>query len=51
MLNWISPAAALRVPEETGIGIFITYSLEVTLSNPRVPVRIYDLHASSRLKQ
>ena len=40
MLNLISPEETIRVPEDTGIDIFIHSSLEVTLQNPRVPVRI-----------
>ena len=51
MLNWISPEETLRVPEDTGIDIFVNYSLEVTLPNSRVPVRIYDSDSVPCLKQ
>ena len=51
MLNWISPKETIRVPEDTGIDIFIHSSLEVTLPHPRVPVRIKDSHSVLCLNQ
>ena len=51
MLNWIPPEETVRVPESTGIDIFTNSSLEVTLSNPRVLVRIEDSNSVTCLKQ
>ena len=51
MLNWIPPEESIRVPDNTGIGIFTTSPLEVTLSNPRVPVRLEDSNSVTCLKQ
>ena len=51
MLNWIPPAETVRVPESTGIDIFTNSSLEVTLSNPSVLVRIGDSDSVTCLKQ
>ena len=51
MLNWIPPEETVRVPESTGIDVSTTSSLEVTLFNPRVPVRIEDSNSVTCLKQ
>ena len=42
MLHWIPPEETIRVPDITGIGVFTTSYLEVTLSNARVPVTLAD---------
>ena len=42
MLTWIPPEENIRVPQNTGIGVFTTSHLEVTLSITRVPVRLED---------
>ena len=42
MLPQIPPEETIRVPDITGIGIYTTSPLEVTLFNPRVPVLIED---------
>ena len=51
MLNWIPPEENIRVPDITGIDVFTTSPLEVTLSNPRVPVRLEHSSSVTCLKQ
>ena len=51
MLHWIPPEETIRGPDNTGIGIFTTSHLEVTLSNTRVSVRLEDSNSVTCLKQ
>ena len=50
MLHWIPPEETIRVPDNTGIGVFTTSHLEITLSNTRVPVRLEDSNSVTCLK-
>ena len=42
LLHWIPPEETISMPVITGIGVFTTSHLEVTLSNTRVPVKVED---------
>ena len=49
-LHWIPPEETIRVPDITGIGVFTTSPLEVTLSNTRVPVTLARFKSSNMPK-
>ena len=49
--TWNLPGENARVPDIQGIENFNNYFLEKTLSNPRVPARVYRVESAQCLKQ